>query len=189
MPTQLTFKRTKMKFLDFINYHLQGFGFTDTTDLMTSTFHINKNWVSIGSISLFFGALALFIENYIGITPIVYLSFLILLSLEFLTGIKASLKAGKKIESRKFGRMIFKIGIYTLILGAVHALKGMGGIISIYYLIYYIIFNMVVIQLIISVFENLAKLGYTESNRIIKYLKNRLSKWFDIESPVDHDKQ
>ena len=182
-------KRTKMKFLDSINYYLQGFGFQNVNDLAVSTLHTDKNWNVITVISGILGSVALVVENYIGLTPIVYVAFVVLLALEFLTGVKASLKKGKKIESRKFGRMIVKVGIYTTILGIIHIFKETtaDAAIDIYEWIYYVVFNMVVLQLIISVLENLSKLGFAESSIIAKFIKNKLGKWFDVEEPADRD--
>jgi hypothetical protein len=84
--------------------------------------------------------------------------------------------------------MIVKIGLYTTILGIVHVLKiSMDSYIDIYGWLYYAVFNMVVIQLIISVLENLSKLGFAEGNWIVRIIKGKLGKWFDIEDPVDRD--
>ena len=177
-----------MKILETLNYHIQGLGFTDTTDMMTSTFHTDKSWTAITIVSSVLGSLAYFIEQYVGLTVTAYIAFLTLLILEFITGIRASLKSGKKIESRKFGRMIVKIGLYTTILGIIHVMKGaIASSFDIYDWVYYVVFNMVVIQLIISVLENLSKLGFAESKGIIGIIKKRLSKWFDLEEPKDHD--
>ena len=177
-----------MSFLDHINYHIQGLGFTDTTDIMTSTFHTDKSWKAIAVVSSILGSLAYFIEQYVGLSVTAYVAFLVLLIIEFITGIKASVKHGKKIESRKFGRMIVKIGLYTTILGIVHVMKGaIESSFDIYDWVYYVVFNMVVIQLIISVFENLSKLGFSESKGIIGVLRKKLNKWFDLEDPKDHD--
>jgi hypothetical protein len=177
-----------MKILDSLNYYLQGFGFDNMSDLMCSTFHTDKNWSSILFISSIGGGITCFFEQYIGLSLIAYLAFLFLLILEFFTGVKASIKMGDKIESRKFGRMIIKIGIYTIILGITHILKTeVSSGFDMYGWVYYIIFDMVVIQLIISLFENLSKLGFSESKGMVKILKSKLSKWFDLEDPKKKD--
>ena len=181
-------KSIKMKITDIINYHLQGFGFEGTQDLMTSTLHTDKGFGIISGLSALLGGAAIFVETYIGLAPVAYIAFVILLVLEFITGIRASIKAKKKIESRKFGRMIVKIGLYTTILGIVHVLKvNMDSYINIYEWLYYAVFNMVVIQLIISVLENLAKLGFAEGTWIVRVIKGKMGKWFDIDDPEDRD--
>jgi len=183
-----TYKKAKMKFLDFINYHLQGFGFSGANDLMVSTLHTDKNWGVIVALSAFFGGVAMSVETYLGLQLTAYAGFLALLILEFITGIKASLKSGKKIESRKLGRMIVKIGFYTIILGIAQSLKGGGDLAhTIWDWVHFTVFNMVAVQLIISVFENLSKLGYTETNKILRAINKKLSKWFDFEEPADRD--
>jgi phage-related holin len=178
-------KTLYMRFLEEMNYLVQGFGFSSTADFAESTFHVSKNWWAISFLSMVMGSLAWFVETYIGMTPAVYLAFIVLLAIEFVTGIQASLKSGQKIQSRKFGRMIVKIGVYTCIIGLIHTFKGMGGEIPIYFWIYYTLFNMVVVQMLISVLENLSKLGYADSTLFLRVIKNKLNKWFDLEQPED----
>ena len=57
-----------------------------------------------------------------------------------------------------------------------------GFDVEIYELIYYIIINMIVIWLIISVFENLSRLGFRESSAIYRKLEKQMSKWFDLKT-------
>jgi len=178
-----------MSFIDQINYQIKAFGFADSTDVLVSTLHTDKNWLHMGVVGSVLGSLALFLEKYVGLEPVAYIAFLSLLIIEFVTGIKASIKSGRRIESRKFGRMIIKIGIYTSILSIVNIMKGVFNkdAIDIYYWLYYIIFNLVVIQLVISVFENLAKLGYAESSVIVRIMRKKLNKWFDLTNDPDHE--
>jgi hypothetical protein len=117
----------------------------------------------------------------------VYLAFLVLLGCEFITGIRASVREGGKIESKKFGRFILKILTYTLIIGIINVFRTrleipqvFGQDINIYAWIYYVSLNMIIIQLIISVFENLSRLGFAESSKIFKALSLKASKWFSL---------
>jgi hypothetical protein len=57
------------------------------------------------------------------IMAMVFVAFCVLLCLEFITGVLASLKEGGKIESKKFGRFIFKVFIYTLMISVVHIMN------------------------------------------------------------------
>ena len=107
-----------------------------------------------------------------------------LLIIEFATGISASIREGKKIESRKFGRFICKVFIYTLMIGVVHILNTSadGRIVSkVYTFIYWVIVDYISLQLIISVFENLSRLGFQETSKVFKKINKYLCKWFDLK--------
>jgi len=173
----------------WVTYWLQGFGYRNIDDFLNSTFHY-KHLSAFGVLLITLtGYLATLIEEYIGVTALVYVAFIILLVGEFVTGIMASLKQGQKIQSRKFGRMIIKIGAYTVILGVLNIFakhlptpEVFDFDINIHKWLFYAVFNMIIVQLLISVFENLDKLGLTETSFVLKVLKQRLNKWFLDES-------
>lgn len=176
------------KFTEFVNFHLAGLGFSSTGDLMESTFHVSSaKPILLTSFSL--GTIALFIEQYLGLSAGVYLVFIVLIGAEFWTGILASRAKGKKIQSRKMGRMLVKMSVYTLIIGGLHTFA-MGLIVpdifgyevNIYEWIYYAALNYIVIQLLISLFENLTELGFEETSGVFRFLKKRLEKWFELKN-------
>lgn len=175
------------KVFEHLNFQWNAYGFKDSVDFLESTFHMSAiKMILLSSITL--GTVALKFEAIMGIVPIVYAVFVILIFLEFGTGIKASLKAGKKIQSRKWGRMIVKISVYSMMLGFINILSvHVGNInlkviqINIYEWLYYIVFNMIVIQLIMSIFENLTKLGYKETSRVFRVVAKRFEKWFELD--------
>lgn len=179
------------KFIEHLDFQWKAYGFTDSMDFLQSTFHVSSiKMIILSSITL--GTLATKFESVMGIEPAVYMVFVILIAVEFWTGIKASLKAGKKIQSRKWGRMIIKIGIYSTMLGCINILSNSVGNIdlkffqtNIYEWLYYIVFNMVVIQLIMSIFENLTKLGYKETSKIFKVVSQKFEKWFELDKVDD----
>ena len=176
----------------FLTHILQGFGFENLADLGQSVIHTSVGFPAVIKTSLILGTIATFIEQFIGLAPMAYLAFILLVILEFITGIKASLKNGKKIESRKFGRMIIKIAAYTIILGIVHIFKTFllvpeifGYGLNIYEWLYYVILNMILVQLIISVVENLSRMGLMEANKMLVVIKKQISKWFDLDVERD----
>lgn len=162
------------------------FGFECRKNFVASTFGFLLHKKSV-AFSFYLGALALFIKKWIGLEAVVFVSFLLLILFEFITGIKASLKEGKKIESKKFGRVILKMLVYTLIIGIINSFKNnlpcpsiFGYDINIYEWIYYSVVNLILVQLIISVFENLSRLGFKETSTIFKVISNKLEKWFNL---------
>lgn len=165
------------------NWILKDWGFTSMQDLLQSTLHIGSIKPMM-VLSVTFGTLSSITAKYLGLEPLVYLSFLILLIVEFITGISASIREGKKIESKRLGRFIVKIVVYTLMIAIVNILnKSFDDRIvgKIYNLIYWVIIDFITLQLIISVFENLSRLGFQESSRVFNKINKYLSKWFDVK--------
>lgn len=170
-----------------IDKFISEFGFEGVSDYVGSCFHWGASSKPL-LLSVSLGTMATYFEQFIGLEPMVYLAFIILLVCEFVTGVRASVKEGNKIESKKFGRFILKILTYTLIIGLINVFRTrlevpniFGQDLNIYAWIYYVSLNMIIVQLIISVFENLSRLGYAESSRIFKALTIRAKKWFDLE--------
>jgi phage-related holin len=165
------------------SFVLQDFGFISIDDFVQSTFQVkNINFVLV--YSMIATSIQYYCEQFMGLAPTLYLSFLLLIAIEFITGIKASIKEGNKIESKKFGRFIFKIAVYSFMIGIVNTFKQnlspielFGATFDIYKTIHYVVLNMISIQLLISVFENLDRLGYKESFGIYKVIRNLFNKF------------
>lgn len=164
-----------------------AFGFTDFYDFCSSAFKFMDN-PKVLTIGASMGLLASFVEQTIGMKAVVFLCFIILSVLEFITGIGAALRQGKKIQSHKLPRTLIKTIVYTIIIAIMHILSQhffqgtiAGFEINIYKWMYYSVVNIVILQLFISVFENLAKMGYGDSIKIVKFFKNKLNKWLDLD--------
>ena len=98
---------------------LRDWGFCSLQDVFQSTLHY-KNFKPMFAFSLTVGSASSLIDKFLGLEPLMFLAFSMLLILEFITGVLASIKEGSKIESRKFGRFVFKVFIYTLMISVVH---------------------------------------------------------------------
>jgi hypothetical protein len=172
---------------NLLNIFIKDFGFGSLSELYKSSFGLAlKKPVLLFSLSL--ASLGSMCEDFIGLDPLVYSSFIILLFLEFFTGIKASIKEGVKLQSKRFGRVILKLMIYTIIIGIINIFstrievpKAFGFSVNIYSLIYYAVLNLIIIQLILSVFENLSRLGFEETNKIYKAISKLLKKYLDLK--------
>lgn len=148
-------------------------------DSLTHPESILKSSVISGTL----GTLAYFFDTYMGISSMVVLMIMLLFIVEMFTGIKASKLEGKKISSKKFGSGIVKMGIYFVIITAVHNLstdieiKPFFGIeFNIYGWVHYFFLNFIIIQLIISNLENFQRLGWGDFMPFI----NKLSKWLKL---------
>jgi len=173
--------------LKSLDIFISEFGFPSCKNFISSTFGFCLNKKAF-VLSVFLSGFSMFIEKYIGLTSLVFTSFIILLFLEFITGIKASLREGKKIESRKFGRVILKLVIYTLIIGIINSFRVGINVpvlfnkeINIYSAIHFVTINLILLQLLISVFENLSRLGFEESNKIFRILKKITDKYINFD--------
>ena len=179
----------------FWNNLMKEFGFDCSAEFLNSSFGFcsSKPMLVVGFST---ATIATFVENYIGLDPLVYIAFILLLFLEFLTGIKASVKEGVKIQSKRFGRVILKLLIYTILIGVVNTFRTrlevpsfLGNAINIYSWIYFITINLIILQLILSVFENLNRLGFEESNRIYKGISKAIKKFFRLVDNEHLDKK
>lgn len=167
------------------------FGFECHKNFISSTFGVILH-KKVVSFSFYLGAIGLLVKKWIGLEAAVFVAFLLLIAGEFFTGIKASIKEGNKIESKKFGRVILKMMIYTGIIGIINTFKNdlpvpsfFGYEVNIYEWIYFSVVNLILVQLIISVFENLSRLGYKETSRVFKVITIALDKWFHLEEKTD----
>ena len=169
-----------------LNYYLQSFGFSDTLDYARATFPRSFKLAYLGG---FFGLLRICLHEIAGMDLAVFISFVLLIIAEFHTGVKVDrIKRKNKFQSRKAGRMIFKVGTYMFILVLLNSFaKGInfpeiaGFDVNPFQWLYYAVFITIVFQLFISWLENLSCLGYKESATIIGVLLKKFNKWFELD--------
>ena len=184
-----------MKLLTFI---LQGFGFKNSGDFLESTFTVVINPAfkkTALTSSAILAAMITWIENTTGLDILVLAVFVYLIIAEFQTGLKvAMLRKGEKFKSRKFGRMIVKIGVYVMIIIGLHIFAErftipnlLGFEVSPFIWLFYTVFIMIVFQLLISYLENLSALGYREMKGVIGFVLRKYNKWFEFDGTKDGD--
>lgn len=181
-----------------LTYLIQGFGFKNIPDFIESTFTVAVNPVfkkTVITTSMILATLMTWIEQVTGLHFFVILAFIYLICAEFQTGLKvAVLRKGEKFKSRKFGRMIAKIGVYVMIILTLNQLSShldapvmFGLSINPFVWLYYTVFIMIVFQLVISYLENLSALGYKEMKGILGFLLRKYNKWFEFDGTKDGD--
>ncbi len=170
-----------------INYILQGFGFENLADYKTSTFGYILTAKAI-SMSLIFGILKAFIQDYLGFNLMVFSAFVLLNMLEFRTGVRASKKRKEKVESRKMGRMFLKVGTYLLIIHILHSFKigfefptVLEHELNPFIVLYWAFLVGVIYQLLKSLLENMTTLGYQETDGVLGLITRKFNKHFDDE--------
>lgn len=168
-----------------INYYLQAFGFENSQDYFKSTFGFLLS-IKVITWSAVIGSITTFLENSFGLPIAVFLAFVFLNILEFFTGIEASKKKGKPVESRKMGRMFLKIGTYVSILLILNAFdKGiqipdvLGINIQPFTILKWTFLAGLIYQLYISLLENLEALGYKEIVGVLRFTKKKIGNTFD----------
>ena len=183
--------------MKLLNYILQGFGYLDLHDFQTTTFKMFYfgNLKLFVTISITLGTIREFIVTSTGLDVIFWAVFVFLIIAEWQTGMKVDMmKRGNKFQSRKFGRMVLKIGVYIAILLALFGLSEttknknfIGFEINPLGWLYYVVMVAIVFQLIISYLENLGNLGYKEAKGIAGIVLRRYNKWFEFDGTKDGD--
>lgn len=171
-----------------MSYYLKAFGFVNFQDLFTTLFCKANIYLSAG-FSLGIATATAFIGDVTGFNLGAFLAFLFLILAEWHTGLKvARIVRGEKIKSRKVGRMIIKIGVYTTIISILNGLSNNVKMPPLFDLeinplewLYYVAILFIVFQLIVSYLENLGKLGYNEAGRLSKFFKGKMSSWLEID--------
>jgi FtsH-binding integral membrane protein len=173
-----------------INEILKDWGFLNSKDYVKSMAgHITYPTISIGGV---LGLIATSFEKIIGMDLVMYFAFILLLLVELRTGIVSSKRAGNKYQSKRAGRFILKAFTYTVVLGVVNIFytrlsdTKMGFL---YEVIYWSILHLIVLQLIVSVFENLSKMGFAESSKVFKKINQILDKYFNLDVKVEKEEK
>jgi hypothetical protein len=161
------------KFLDQL---VSSFGFSCTSDFSNSIVHVNLLTLTIPLAG--FSAL---VESFLGLQNLTILAFVVLITLELITGLVASKIKGEKIVSHKFSRFGFKIFVWLTLLYVVNTIKieysEQGGNFStlasgFFTWLHGTLFIYVVIEYLISVLENLGVItGKNNDTLIIKIIK------------------
>jgi magnesium-transporting ATPase (P-type) len=177
--------------MNMIRFLLKGFGYKDAADLGSTTFKMDGIlWVA----SAWLGTFRYFLKDSTGLDLAVFLAFVVLIIFEFQTGLKVSMKIkGERFKSRKFGRMILKIGTFVAIVMVLHAFSikmvvpsVLGFELNPFLWLYYMVFMAIVFQLFISWMENLGCLGYKETRTIAGFVLRKFNKWFEFDGSKDN---
>lgn len=186
-----------MSLKEIIDYILKGFGYANVHDLSSTVFKIFylKNTKASLAIITMVGTVREFVEQSMGLDIFVLSAFVILVCAEFQTGIKvAVMRKGERIQSRKLGRMILKVGVYMQILWVLYTFSSkidtthfVGFDINPFGWLYYIVLVGIVFQMVISWLENLSALGYAEAKGLHGLILRKFNKWFEFDGTKNGD--
>ena len=173
-----------------INFLLQGFGFADLTDARVSTFGF---MMSKGVLSA--GAILGFIKTLFGVDAVFLGAFALLLICEWWSGVQTAKKKGEKHESKKFGRMLFKIFVYCSILIILNTFSErsnmpvIGGFeLDPFNWLYWFAVIVIIWQLFVSYLENLEILGFAWAGKLSKLINKKFYQKLNLKD-TDADDQ
>lgn len=185
LPSFITVILTRIT--GFLDYLVSGLGFESIQDFKISGFGYMLNF-KIFSISITFGVVQTFIKSQFGIPLTVFTAFVLLNALEFYTGIKAARQKGQKIESRKMGRMFFKISVYIFTIYTLEQFKtdlDLPFISQINFnpfeVLYWGFLAGVIWQLYKSLMENFKALGWKEAGGMFSFITKGAKNYFKNE--------
>ena len=174
-------------------YLLKSFGFQSESEYWHT---IDKAFLmKMPDVMLLIAVLGKLVEEYTGMQIAVIVAFCLLVIAETFTGIKVAVKVkNESFQSRKFGRMILKIGTYIFILSLINVFAKnidvpdiFGMSLNPFIWLYHTVFVAIIFQLLISYFENLGLLGYQESKSILGFILRKFNTIFEFDGRKDNN--
>lgn len=168
--------------MKILNYFSQTFGFTDFTDFTHSFIHQKLFILTMPSALLIGG----FFERILGITSAMIISFIVLSTLEILTGLSAARVKGQKWESKKFSRFGLKIFVWLCLIFVAHSFaigyQGTEGVLNylagnMFAYFHAVLVAYVCFEYLISVVENLSVLTGQTNNKLVTFFKRKFNRF------------
>tara|TARA_R110000803_G_scaffold2420_1_gene8213 strand:- start:4514 stop:5047 length:534 start_codon:yes stop_codon:yes gene_type:complete len=161
---------------NIFNYIVTNFGFDSNLEFSNSLIH--KNLIIF---SLPLAASSSIVQTFFGLEALTIISFVILVTLELITGLTASKLAHIPIVSPKFGRFGLKLGVWITLMFVVNSFKlqykDIGGFDTLANLLFTwlhgTLFIYVNLEYLISVLENLALISGKKNDSLIKVIKKK----------------
>ncbi|QTV06062.1 phage holin family protein [Faecalibacter bovis] len=170
-----------------INYILDGFGFKNLDDFLSSTFGF-LNSQNVIKTDLVLGTLVSAVSFLFGFNHLFLIALVVLLGFEWYTGVKASLKRGEQHSSRKFGRMLLKIATYLTPIYILNTFASnsnfpviMNYEIDPFIWLYWVYVIAIIWQLFVSLLENYKSLGYKFAEVLLKIINKKFYEQFNLE--------
>lgn len=166
-----------------VNYIMQGFGFLSLDTFKISAFGFMTS--KIFNIAFLIAV----VNTVFGFNHVFLFAYSLLIVFEWFTGVRASLKRGEKHESRKLGRMILKLGVYSLPIYVLNTFNKNANFPTVFgyeldpfLWLYWTVLLVIIWQLLISLLENLDCLGFRWAGVALKIINKRFYKQFDLDN-------
>jgi hypothetical protein len=142
----------------------------------------------IGSI----GAITDAIQNVFGVNHAFFTAYAILIIFEWLTGVLAANKRGEQHSSRKLGRMLLKLAVYSIPIYVFNTFNKnlvfpsiVGFEIDPFAWLYYIVLIVIIWQLFVSLLENLSVLKFKYAKVLLKIINKKFYSELGLEDTED----
>lgn len=161
---------------------VQNFGFINLSDFYYSMVHTKLLLFTLPTSFALFGV----IEQWLGITPAMFISFGVMAVMELITGLWASRIKKIPWTSRKFSRFGLKILVWMSLIFVANSfklsyenLKGVqnAAVYQLFYWIHGVTIVYVTLEYMISIMENLAKITGKKDNKLLAFLKRKLDQF------------
>lgn len=166
-----------------MNYIVQGFGFVSFKAFLKST----TGFITVKVLNI--SSIVAVINMIFGFNHSFLMAYVILIVSEWITGVIASLDRGEKHESRKLGRMLLKIGVYSVPLYVLNAFSKntnfpsiQGYELDVFLWLYWTVLTVIIWQLVISLLENFDSLGFKWAKVALRIINKRFHKQFDLKN-------
>lgn len=177
----------------FFNHLVNNFGFNCTGDFSNSIIHSKLLTITIP-----FAGLSSLIEMSFGLRHLTILAFVVLVTLELITGLVASKVKGIKIVSHKFSRFGFKVFVWLILLYVVNTMRveysDQGGNFSnlasgFFTWLHGTLFIYIVIEYLISVLENLGVITGNNNETLIMKIIKKLNSFLGNEKDKEQNER
>lgn len=166
-----------------LNFIVQAFGFATIQKFKISTFgFVTSKVVTISMVLAF-------IKTLFGVNHLFVFAYACLIIFEWITGVKASLNRGEKHESRKLGRMMLKLAVYSVPIAILNGFSKnsdfpviQGYEIDPFLWLYWTVLLVIIWQLLVSLLENFESLGFKWATTALKIINKKFYKQFDLEN-------
>ncbi len=175
-----------------LTFLLQAFGFANFQDLSKSTFgFVTTKALFINGVLGFLITLFNSIPFVFGVEQSFFLAYVGLVVFEWVSGVWASLNRGEKHESRKLGRMLLKVFVYSLLIALLNQMTHINipesvtwlEVINPFKWLFWVMISIIIWQLWISSLENLDSLGFRFAGVALKVINRK----FENDLKINRD--
>lgn len=169
----------------FCNTFVETFGFLNVGDFINSLVHTKFIMLTLPTSFILFGV----IEEWLGITSSVFISFGLMSIVELITGLWSSRIRNLPWSSKKFSRFGLKLFVWLSLIMVANSFKisyaNLAGIQNmlihnLFHWIHGVTVVYVAMEYMISIMENLSRITGKKDNKLLAFLKKKLDQFLGI---------
>lgn len=174
-----------------IDFILDGFGFEGWSEFKTSAFGALLASKTAIKATGALGVLAAWLDSAFGLSLAFLTAYCVLICFEWWSGVKAAARKGIPHQSRKVGRMLFKIAVYSVPIYVLNQFATqttapvvLGFELDPFAWLFHIVLFGIIWQLVVSLLENLDTLGFKWAKQLIRLINSKFYNHFGLK---EHD--